>query len=112
LDGELAAEPIPGGSRLSLRVEGSEYRLRLAPISFLVLGGLGGLVLILWPLYPALLRLAPLGVVLALAAWFIVLSRLRVSGPEEFLGLVAAIAGGAGGAEEVDGNPGGGPPGL
>jgi hypothetical protein len=55
-------------------------------------------------------------VVLALAAWFIVLSRLRVSGPEEFLGLVTAIAGGADdgpeNAGEADGNPSGGPPGL
>ena len=109
LEGELAAEPVPGGSRLTLRVARSEYRLRTAAVACLVLGGLGGSVLVLWPFYPPLLRLAPLGVVLALAAWFVVLSRLRVSGPEEFLETVAAVAGGA---EDTGGNPAGGPPGL
>ncbi|HEV7516928.1 MAG TPA: hypothetical protein VGR07_11560 [Thermoanaerobaculia bacterium] len=112
LDGELTAEPVPGGARLSFRVEGSEYRLRTTAVSCLVVGGIGGLALILWPLYPPLLRLAPLGVVLALAAWFLVLSRLRVSGPEEFLDMVSAISGGAGEPEDVDGNPDEGPPGL
>jgi hypothetical protein len=118
LEGELAAEPVPGGSRLILRVARSEYRLRAGAVSLLVLGGLGGSVLVLWPFYPRLLRLAPLGVVLALAAWFVVLSRLRVSGPEEFLETVAAVAGGAGSTEDAGnagdtgGNPGEGPPGL
>lgn len=96
MEGELAAEPLPGGSRLSLRVERSEYNLQPGPIAFLVLGGLGGLTLVLWPLYPPLLHLAPLGIVLALGAWFLVLSRLRVSGPEEFLEMVSAISAGAG----------------
>jgi hypothetical protein len=96
MEGPLVADPLPGesgGSRLSFRVEKSEYHLQLPAVTFLLLGAAGGLVLLLWPLYPRLLRLAPLGVVLALASWFLVLSRLRVSGPREFLETVAAIAG-------------------
>lgn len=93
MSGRLSAEPLPGGSRLSMAVETSEYRVQAAPAVFLLLGATGGLVLILWPLYPRLLRLAPFAVVLALAAWFLVLSRLQVSGPREFLDLVAMVAG-------------------
>jgi hypothetical protein len=115
LDGTLAAEPRPAGSRLSFRVDASEYHLQTTSVAFLLLGGAGALVVLLWPLDPRLLRLAPFGVVLALAAWFLVLQRLHTSGPEEFLERVAAIAEEASetadGAEE-GGNPGEGPPGL
>ena len=92
LEGELLAEALPEGSRLSFRVEKSAYTLKPAPVAVLLLGALGGLILVVWPLYPPLLRLAPLGIVLALGAWFVVLSRLRVSGPEEFLEMVSAIS--------------------
>jgi hypothetical protein len=100
VEGALTAEPVPGGSRLSFRVLGEEYRLRTAAVAILLLGALGGLVVALWPFFPRLLPLLPLGVVLALAAWFVVLSRLRVSGPMEFLDMVSAVAGGAGGTGE------------
>jgi hypothetical protein len=107
LEGELAAEALGGdtgdtggvggidGSRLSFRVEKSEYTVRPGPVAVLLLGALGGLTLVAWPLYPPLLHLAPLGIVLALGAWFIVLSRLRVSGPDEFLEMVSAVSAGA-----------------
>ncbi len=95
MEGELAAEALPDGSRLSFRVEKSEYSVRPGPVAVLLLGALGGLTLVVWPLYPPLLHLAPLGIVLALGAWFIVLSRLRVSGPDEFLERVAAVSAGA-----------------
>ncbi len=38
-----------------------------------------------------LLQVGPLAVVLALAAWFLVVSRLRTSGPNDFLELAAQI---------------------
>jgi hypothetical protein len=95
MEGTLTAEPLPEGSRLSFRVEQSGYTLQAGPVAVLVVGALGGLTLVLWPLYPPLLRLAPFGLVLALAAWFLVLSRLRVSGPEEFLEMVSAVSAGA-----------------
>jgi hypothetical protein len=98
LEGELVAEALTDGidgSRLSFRVEKSEYTVRPGPVAVLLLGALGGLTLVVWPLYPPLLHLAPLGIVLALGAWFIVLSRLRVSGPDEFLEMVSAVSAGA-----------------
>jgi hypothetical protein len=110
MEGELVAEELSSdtggtgdssdihGSRLSFRVERSGYSVPAGPVAFLILGALGGLTLVVWPLYPPLLRLAPLGVVLALGAWFVVLSRLRVSGPEEFLEMVSAVSAGAAGA--------------
>ena len=46
----------------------------------------------LWPLHPAILRLAPAGIVLAIAAWLLVSSRLRNSEVKDFLHLVADLA--------------------
>ena len=46
-----------------------------------------------WPLFPQLLPVAPLGAVLAVGGWFLVLPRLRGHGPEEFLASVAGHAG-------------------
>lgn len=77
--------PSSGGSRLELAVEERHYRLRTAALAILLLGAAGTLVATLWPLFPRLLGLVPLGIVLALGAWFLVVSRLRVAGPEEFL---------------------------
>jgi hypothetical protein len=96
MEGELAADPRSGGdggTRLSFRVERQEHHLQLPAVAFLVLGAAGGILLLLWPFFPRLLRLAPLGAVLALAAWFLVLSRLQTSGPQEFLEMVAVVAG-------------------
>ena len=44
----------------------------------------------LWPFYPQLIAVAPFGALLALGGWFLVVSRLRTSGPDEFLDAVAA----------------------
>jgi len=95
VEGELAAEPrgAGGGTRLTFHVERKEYHLQLPAVALLALGGAGGILLLLWPFFPQLLRLAPLGALLALGSWFLVLSRLQVSGPQEFLEMVAAIGG-------------------
>ncbi|HZF08474.1 MAG TPA: hypothetical protein VFE33_06760 [Thermoanaerobaculia bacterium] len=94
VEGELTAEPQgAGGTRLSFRVEQKDYHLQLLAVALLALGGAGGILLLLWPFFPQLLRLAPIGALLALGAWFLVLSRLQVSGPQEFLEMVAAIGG-------------------
>jgi hypothetical protein len=50
----------------------------------------GGLLTVLWPFFPRLLEIAPFGAVIALGGWFLVISRLRTSGPDEFLEAVAA----------------------
>lgn len=97
--GEVAIEPAATGALVSFRPEASEYRLQTAPVGILVLAALGGIAAVLWPFVPALTPLAPIGVVLGLAAWFLVLSRLHTSGPAEFLETVAEAA--AGKAEDA-----------
>ena len=57
-------------------------------VVILLFGTAGALATMLWPFYPRLLGLAPLGIVLSLAAWFLVASRLRSSGLEEFFAAV------------------------
>ena len=58
-------------------------------LAILVLGAAGGIAATLWPFYPPLLGIAPLAVVVALAAWILVASRLRTSTPNELLEIVA-----------------------
>ena len=50
----------------------------------------GGILTVLWPFFPDLLAVAPFGAVIALGGWFLVITRLRTSGPDEFLEAVAA----------------------
>jgi hypothetical protein len=91
--GELSVEPLPEGVRLSFRVDEGDAALQPALLVILALGAAGGLLAAAWPFWPHLLAVAPLGGVLALAAWFLVASRQRASGPDEFLSLVAAEVG-------------------
>lgn len=89
--GSLTVEPAGGVSVLRLVVEESHQSVNRPAFFILLLGALGAGTVVLWPLYPPLLSFAPVGVVLALAAWLLVASRLRTSGPEDFMKLVAAI---------------------
>jgi hypothetical protein len=57
----------------------------------LIFGGAGGLIVALWPFFPGLMPLLPVAVVLALAAWLLVVARLRSSNPGDFLKVVAEI---------------------
>ena len=102
LTARLSAEPEPpgegSGTVLTVSVESSHYRLQTAAVSILGIGGVGGLALTLWPLYPPLLALAPLALIFVVVAWLFVASRLQNSGVEEFLDLVAS----AGTAGEQD----------
>ena len=82
--GELTVEPAGDGSRLTYKIDKSEYKVQRAPFMMLVVAALGAVVITIAPLFPVLLRLVPLGIVLCLIAWFFVVARLRNSGPEEF----------------------------
>jgi hypothetical protein len=92
ISGRLAVEALDGGSRLSFIPEESLYYVHTPAVAVLLMSALGALLLVAWPIYPRLLPVAPLGAVLALGGWFLVVSRLRSSGPEEFLDSVAALA--------------------
>lgn len=92
VEGTLRAEPAEDGTSLDLDIEDSFYSLNRSAVVILLLGGLGGLCVVFWPLSPWILGLAPIGAVLALVAWLMVVSRLRNSDVEDFFDLVAKIA--------------------
>jgi hypothetical protein len=87
------AAPPRSGTRLTFQAEESVYHVQPAPVFVLVLAALGALLTVVWPFVPRLLPVAPLGALLALGGWLLVVSRLRTSGPEEFLQTIAALAG-------------------
>lgn len=82
--GQLTVEPAGDGSRLTYRIDKSDYQVQKAAALTLFVAGLGAITIIIAPLFPALFRLVPIGIVLSLMAWFFVIARLRNSGPEEF----------------------------
>lgn len=90
--GRLQLERADSGCRLVLTVELRSWRLRGNAVALLVLAAAGGLTTVVWPFFPQLLGLAPIGAILALSAWFLVLSRLTTNSPQDFLSLAAALA--------------------
>jgi hypothetical protein len=97
LRGRVTVTPSGGGARLAFVVEESGYRLHRTAVAILALALAGAVATVLWPFFPRLLVLAPVGLALGLGAWLLVVSRLTNSGAEEFL---AEVAGGAEGASE------------
>jgi hypothetical protein len=98
LSGPVAVTPAGRGSRLVFRPVAQDYYLETSAIALLSVAAAGALLTVAWPLFPQLLPVAPLGAVLAVGGWFLVLSRLRGHGPEEFLASVAGHAGAETGA--------------
>lgn len=98
LAGHVAVESHGAGSRVVFTVEASEWSLQRPALAILLVGGAGGLVGMLWPFFPALTQLAPLAAFFAFVAWFLVVGRLRTSGPRE---LLAALGPERDGASEV-----------
>ena len=90
--GPVQVEPAGDGARIVFRPDESDLALQAAPVIVLLLAVGGAALAMLWPFFPRLLPLSPLGAILALGGWFLVLSRLRTSGPEEFLGMVGVQA--------------------
>ncbi|HVR97885.1 MAG TPA: hypothetical protein VMW27_14805 [Thermoanaerobaculia bacterium] len=92
ISGTVEVEPLgDGGSRVVFRPEERVDHLHTPAVVILLLSVAGALLAVLWPFYPKLLPVAPFGAVLALGGWFLVVSRLRTSGPDEFLDLVAGL---------------------
>jgi hypothetical protein len=92
MSGPVEIRPTEGGSRLTFRPETSIYYVQTQAVAVLLLAVVGGLLTVLWPFFPKLLEVAPFGAVVALGGWFLVISRLRTSGPDEFLEAVEAVA--------------------
>ena len=79
------------GTTLELTVEEARLQVNRSAVMVLLFGGAGGLIVALWPFFPGLMPLLPVAVVLALAAWLLVVARLRSSHPVDFLKVVAEI---------------------
>jgi hypothetical protein len=95
LSGPVTVEPIAEGSRVVFREERSIRHVHTPSVFVLLIAGVGALLTVLWPFFPRLLPISSLGAVLALGGWFLVISRLQTSGPDEFLASLAAEVGGA-----------------
>jgi hypothetical protein len=94
---EPAASPAeaPGADRTTVRLDVTERHegVHWPGVVVLLISAAGGALVALWPFFPRLLPLAPFGAILALGGWFLIVSRLRSSGPGEFLELVEKVAG-------------------
>lgn len=87
----VTVESMGSGSVVDLTVVESRQQLNRSAVVVLLFGGAGGLIVALWPFFPGLMPLLPVAVVLAIAAWLLVVARLRSSNPEDFLKLVSEI---------------------
>ena len=92
LAGRVSVQSAGSGSQVRFEVEESTHQVNRPAAFILIMGALGGLCIVLWPFFPALLAIAPVAVVLAFVAWLLVASRLRNSGPEDFFDLVRRLA--------------------
>ena len=92
VEGEVTVEPAGGGSRLTFRIDKSDYRLQAMSVAVLLVAALGALVVVFGPFVPALRPAVPLGILLSVGAWLFIVAGLRNSGPEEFLEGLAAQA--------------------
>jgi fatty acid desaturase len=92
MTGTVEVGPAEGGSRVVFRPEKATYYVQTQAVVILLLAVAGGLLTLVWPFFPKLIAVAPFGAVLALGGWFLVVSRLRTSGPDEFLDTVAVNA--------------------
>ena len=90
LVGRVDFEPSGDGARLVWQLEESHLELQRASVAILAFTILALLPALAWPFNPKLLALLPFAMVLGLLAWWLVLSRLETSGPEEFFATVGA----------------------
>jgi hypothetical protein len=90
LDGRATITAVAGGSELAIDIVGERWVLDRGSLVILVTAALASVAGVLWPFFPALARFAPLGLVLGVSAWLVVVSRLSHRGPAELLVEVAA----------------------
>jgi len=80
------------GAHIDLTVEKAELHIHRQAVAILLVAATASIATVLWPFFPALLPLAAPATVIALGAWFLIVSRLKTSGPEDFLKAVEATA--------------------
>ena len=78
-----------GARWLEFNLDESHYFVDRAAVFLLSLSAAGGLFTMVWPFFghgkPELLAIAPMAAMLTLGGWFLVVSRLQQSGPDDFL---------------------------
>ena len=92
LVGRVDFEPAGDGARIVWQLEESHLELQRASVAVLAIAVVALLPALAWPFNPKLLSLLPFAVVMGLLAWWLVLSRLETSGPEEFFATVGAAS--------------------
>lgn len=92
VSGPVRVESTAEGARVVFRPEESDLYVQTASVMVLLIAVVGAVLTVLWPFFPRLLPIAPFGAILALGGWFLVVSRLRTSGPAEFLHMVEVQA--------------------
>jgi len=73
-----------GRTRLVWRTAESRLAVERSSVAVLSIAAVPLVVTIVWPFYPALFPLVPVAAIFGLIAWWLVVSRLRSHGPEEF----------------------------
>lgn len=79
-------------SRLEWTLDESRLEVDRRSVAVLSLAAVPLVGSIAWPFWPALFPLVPFAAIFGLLAWWLVVSRLRSFGPEEFLAAVARPA--------------------
>jgi len=77
-------------TRLAWSVEESHLAVERSAVAVLSIAVVPLVVTIAWPFWPALFPLVPIAAIFGLIAWWLVISRLRTHGPEEFFAALAA----------------------
>jgi len=89
--GRLRLERVSADrTRVAWKLEESHLEVRRPAVAVLAFAAVPLLGTLGWPFWPQLLPLVPFAAIAGLLAWWLVVSRLKSSGPEEFL---AALAG-------------------
>jgi hypothetical protein len=91
--GQVTTESRGARSALAFRIERIYYHVHVPAIVILLVGLFGGLLVVFAGFHPPLFELVPAGSFMSLAAWFLVVSKLRTRGSAEFLALVEELAG-------------------
>ena len=92
LVGRVDFAPEGDGVRLTWQLEESHLEVQRASVAVLLLAVCALLPALAWPFQPRLLALLPFAAVMGLLAWWLVVSRLETSGPEEFFATIGEAA--------------------
>ena len=109
LRARVSAAAVSGGSEVVLEVVEARWWVHRAAVALLLGAAIPALAGALWPFYPAVGPLVPLGLGLGVASWLAILARLRHRGSAELLADVEAAMeeprGGSGEGEEAEAPP-------